>query len=109
MALGAEVQASDPTVLLRWCPSLSTWVLLEGASDRVEDDDSPVALTWETAALATFERKRNCEFILRKLQSFPLVSHSMWWGRGWWRVVGAGTGSQVGHGWRVNSFVNACE
>lgn len=102
MALGAEVQASDPTVLLRWCPSLSTWVLLEGASDRVEDDDSPVALTWENAALATFERKKELRVYTEEAAELPSGESLNGVGR---RVVGARTGSQVGHGWRVNSFV----
>lgn len=104
MALWAEVQASDPIVLLRWCPSLSTWVLLEGACDRVEDDDSPVALTWETAALATFERKKELRVYTEDAAELPSGESLDGVGRRW-RVVRAGTGSQVGHGWRVNSFV----
>lgn len=85
MALGAGVQASDPTVLLRWCPYLSTRVLLEGASDRVEDDDSPMALTWGNAA--TFERKK-------ELRVYTEVSHTMGWGEGWsrWNWVPGGPG-----------------
>lgn len=82
-------------------PFLSAWVFLEGVSDRLKDD-SPVALTWENTALATFERKKELRVYTEEAAELPTGESLDGVGQ---KVIGAGTGSQVGQGWRVNSFV----